>query len=228
MLLTDEQKEEKKSLIDSLTAQLTEAKREKEAAARVANALESFDQAREALQQLADKEQTYEQTWMGLGGMLQKVKVDNATIEQAIQDEQQWIDNQHVYVPIYAKKGELTIETQALESGMQTLASKREELLTERAKTDALKTNLLQAQEECRKRKEAADNQQQEIASLVKQREELHPMEVNARIEQLNGQKTWYVQLQNDYQQWQNAEEALTTARKELYALTEKERTQQK
>lgn len=228
MLLTDEQKEEKKELIDSLSAQLTEAKREKEAAARVANALESFDQAREALQQLADKEQTYEQTWMGLGGMLQKVKEDNATIEQAIQDEQQWIDNQHVYVPIYTKKGELTIETQALESGMQTLARKREELLTERAKTDALKTNLQQAQEECRKRKEAADNQQQEIASLVKQREELHPMEVNARIEQLNGQKTWYVQLQNDYQQWQNAAEALTTARKELYALTEKERTQQK
>lgn len=228
MLLTDEQKEEKKSLIDSLSAQLTEAKREKEAAARVANALESFDQAREALQQLADKEQTYEQTWMGLGGMLQKVKEDNATIEQAIQDEQQWIDNQKVYVPIYTKKGELTIETQALESGMQTLARKREELLTERAKTDALKTNLQQAQEECRKRKEAADNQQQEIASFVKQREELHPMEVNARIEQLNGQKTWYVQLQNDYQQWQNAEEALTTARKELYALTEKERTQQK
>lgn len=228
MLLTDEQKEEKKSLIDSLSAQLTKAKREKEAAARVANALESLDQAREALQQLADKEQTYEQTWMGLGGMLQKVKVDNATIEQAIQDEQQWIDNQHVYVPIYTKKGELTIETQALESGMQTLARKREELLTERAKTDALKTNLQQAQEECRKRKEAADNQQQEIASFVKQREELHPMEVNARIEQLNGQKTWYVQLQNDYQQWQNAAEALTTARKELHALTEKERTQQK
>ena len=228
MLLTDEQKEEKKSLLDSLSVQLTEAKREKEAAARVANALESFDQAREALQQLTNKEQTYEQTWMGLGGMLQKVKEDNATIEQAIQDEQQWIDNQHVYVPIYTKKGELTIETQALESGLQTLASKREELLTERAKTDALKTNLQQAQEECRKRKEAADNQQQEIASLVKQREELHPMEVNARIEQLNGQKTWYVQLQNDYQQWQNAAEALTTARKELYALTEKERTQQK
>lgn len=228
MLLTDEQKEEKKSLIDSLSAQLTEAKRQKEAAARTANALESLDQAREALQQLADKEQTYEQTWMGLGGMLQKVKENNATIEQAIQDEQQWIDNQHVYVPIYTKKGELTIETQALESGLQTLARKREELLTERAKTDALKTNLLQAQEECKKRKEAADSQQQEIASFVKQREELHPMEVNARIEQLNGQKTWYVQLQNDYQQWQNAAEALTTARKELYALTEKERTQQK
>ena len=226
MLLTEEQIEEKKNRIALLTDQLTEAKKQKDDAERLSKALETYDTATRELQQLADKELQYEQTWNTLSASLLKTKENNSLLEQTILSEQQWLDCQQPYTAIYNKKGELAIQIQDLQKGIQTLAAKHIELQKATEQTSPLNEQLQNAQDKRKTAKDAVDTKQQTINDLTTRRNNLHPAEVNNGINLINRRKNLLAQLRNDYDTWQKAEQALTAAETELNSLIQKETDQ--
>ncbi len=227
MLLTDEQLNEKKTHIEELKALQAEAKILKDNAEQLCTQADTFLKAQNELTHLSEQEQQYEETWLLLSASLLRLKEENINIEQDIIQKQQWINNQAPYAGVYSRKGELSVQMQNLENGLQALATKKQNLQNEKNLTTVLEEQLQKAKDNHEKALQCVQQKEQEIRKMTSQREQLRPTEVNNCINDINQQKNALQQLLHDYNMWQITVKAYDEAKQELQDLTNKKHEQQ-
>ena len=193
-----------------------------DATTRQRQLLSDLQKARRDKQTSEEKLSRLQETFKTLSADILDRQEKAKAIEDAIRQNQAWIDQHKQHADLFAKAGEVVLKIKQYEEKVEDTRRKAERLKKEQDKTEGLKKAKDEADKRVQEAEKAVKEKQDQIESLTALRDELKPQAIATEKDKKEKEKRALEKIGDSYIELEKKIQSAETLRQDI----EKEKTQ--